>query len=186
MALKDRFRRAIGRDDKSDRASISSGSTGKNTNGTTTPTGHETTNPLTMTQTAVDDHHQKPAITITKTHSRLAKSLTWNSSSSGGDKKSKQEIQKDKQLQKWAKSDDVEWTSPMDRRPGKKDQQCQNTLRAFDLRKAELNGRSQSICSGVSPSQSRNNSIDEGVSLSTINAKRNSVGPGKLSQEVQV
>lgn len=56
----------------------------------------------------------------------------------------------------------MEWTSPMDRRPGKKDQQCQNTLRAFDLGKANGFGdRSRSICSGISPSGSRANSIGE-------------------------
>lgn len=158
MPFKDRFRKAIGRDgDKSDNASISSASTGKNTNGTVTPT--EGTSPLTTTKTAIDD--LPPSIKITKTHSRLSKTLTWNSSSSSGDKKSKQELQKEKKLKQWAKSDNVEWTSPMDRRPGKKDQQCQNMLRAFELNKGGFGDRQMSICSGISPSGSRANSIGE-------------------------
>lgn len=67
----------------------------------------------------------------------------------------------EKKLKQWAKSDDVEWTSPMDRRSGKKDVNCQNTLRAFDLGRAERNGSSarRSIASGVSPNHSRVNSI---------------------------
>lgn len=160
MPLKDRFRKAMGRDDKSDRGSFSSGSTSsKNTSGTTTPTS-ETFNPLTMTQTALDT--TTPKLTITKTHSLLSKTLTWSSSSSvSGEKKSKQEIAREKKLKQWAKSDHVEWASPTGRRGGKKDLQCQNMLRAWDLGTAEngLGMRNHSVCSGISPNASRVNSI---------------------------
>lgn len=117
--------------------------------------------------------------------------MTWGGSSNNGEaKKSKEEREKEKQLNKWKKEDEVEWTSPMKQRPGRKDAGCQNTLRAFDFRTAALEGngeRNKSICSGVSPSGSRNGSIDEPLTLAQINGKRNSgasLDHSKLSQEL--
>lgn len=192
MALKDRLLRAVGRpsEKNNDRSSISSGSTGGKHSGTTTPTNGTTEHisPLTTIKTAVEPSTNKPEITLTKTHSRLGKTLTWGSSNSHGEKKSKQEIAKEKQLKQWAKSDDVEWTSPMSHRPGRKDQGCQNTLRAFDFQQAAVGrgDRNKSVCSGVSPSGSRANSLDlrPSVDFSSKRLSSGGIGHGKLSQEI--
>jgi len=78
----------------------------------------------------------------------------------------------------------------------RKDQKCQDTLRAFDFKKFEREsleqGRTRSVCSGISPSASRAGSVDDGGSLGlqkvlSAGRKRSSgagVGPGKLSQEL--
>ena len=72
----------------------------------------------------------------------------------------------------------------MSQRPGRKDMGCQNTLRAFDFRKAALGEKERvgSLGENVSPSCSRVGSVDNGVTLAQ--QKRLSAGPGKLSQEI--
>lgn len=80
----------------------------------------------------------------------------------------------------------------MSQRPGKKDKECQNTLRAFDFRKAALGkeneekGRSLSAASDVSPSASRVGSVDDGLTLGQLGRKSGErMRPGKLSQEIK-
>lgn len=133
-------------------------------------------------------------IALTKTTSRLTKTLTWGGS--GKDKKDKSEAKKEKALDAWAKKDALEWTSPMDRRPGRKNQQCQDTLRAFDFNKLSATEpkwgeRHESICSGISPNASRAASVvdvppsDAAVEKNDTSApkgEKKSVGEGRLAE----
>lgn len=79
----------------------------------------------------------------------------------------------------------------MSQRPGRKDKDCQNTLRAFDFRKAALGGenegkgRSMSAASDVSPSASRVGSVDDGLTLGQMRKSGERMRPGKLSQEIK-
>jgi len=74
----------------------------------------------------------------------------------------------------------------MSSRPGRKDQKCQDTLRAFDLKKFEREsmdaGRNKSIDSGISPSASRTNSVADGDANAVLqNGRKRSSGAGAVS-----
>jgi hypothetical protein len=149
MPLKDRFRKAITLPPRSNASSLSH-----------TPTAPGTPTPGTPTQEGT------PAITLTKTHSKLglSKTLTW------GHRSQRKEEKERKKLEDWEKNDEAEWDKP---RAGRKEKskQHQDLLRAFEFklggegRPSLEGGRGRrwsgwSMGSGVSPGTSRMNSVD--------------------------
>jgi len=150
MPLKDRFRRALTLPRSNSSSSISDPAPTppiSTTNGSTTPT---------------------PSITLTKTSSRLSKTLTWNTAG----RKEKKEEKARKKLEDWERRDEEEWRSPGVKYPGRKSKAHQDMLRAFEWKFRE--GRPSlensegarrrwsgwSSISGVSPGNSRMNSVD--------------------------
>jgi len=180
MALKDRFRRAVGRSDRSSSTSSSSTHTAN-----ATPTA---TTPGALTPVPTSSGVPPPQLTLTKTSSKLglSKTLTW-----GGRKKEKSRESREKRLEEWEKSDEKEWVQPKSTPPGKKSKPHQDLLRAFewklkDGRKSVDGRRSGSMMSGISPGTSRMGSVDDGHALGRVwsaGRKRSSVA-GPLSREV--
>jgi len=174
MPMKERFRRAIGR--PSDHSSSNS----SYSDAVPTPPG-----PADGASTPT------PSISLSKTPSRLSKTLTW-----GTNKKSREEREEDKarkRLEDWEKKDEQEWREPSSRRPGRKSKPHQDLLRAFEWKFKEgrksLDGGADggsrrwsawSAVSGVSPGTSRMNSL-EGRRKSSAARKRSG---GGLSREV--
>ena len=177
MALKDRFRRAVGRSDRS-----SSTSSSMNANATPTATSPGALTPVPTSSVPL------PQLTLTKTSSKLglSKTLTW-----GSRRKEKDRDSREKKLEEWEKSDEREWVQPKSTRPGKKSKAHQDLLRAFewklkDGRKSVDGRRSGSMMSGISPGTSRIGSVDDGLGLGRVwsaGRKRSSVA-GPLSREV--
>jgi hypothetical protein len=108
-----------------------------------------------------------PSITLTKTSTRLSKTLTWNSKSS----KAKQEEKAKKRLEDWEKRDEEEWKAPGTKYPGRKSKAHQDLLRAFEWKRGSFEGSRagegrrwslRSSFSGVSPGTSRVNSVEGG------------------------
>jgi len=181
MPLKDRFRRAVGRSDRSSSTSSSSINTANATPTTTTPGA--------LTPVPTSSGAPPPQLTLTKTSSKLglSKTLTWGSSR----KKEKSRESREKRLEDWEKHDEKEWVQPKSTRPGKKSKAHQDLLRAFewklkDGRKSIDGRRSGSFMSGISPGTSRMGSVDDGHALGRVwsaGRKRSSVA-GPLSREV--
>jgi hypothetical protein len=179
MPLKDRFRRAIKR---SDRESSSTSSSESNTPIPSLPqSGSATPVPA--------DPNYPPTITLTKTNtsSRLSKTLTWGRSS-----RLTPEEKERKRIEEWQKKDAEAWDMPPSRRHTKhKSKAHQDILRSFELRfrdvRASFEGRRpSSTFSGISPGQSRVNSVDNGCP-SFAGRNRGSgatIGMGPLSREV--
>src|SRR2546423_818497 len=117
MPLKDRFRRAVGRSDRS-----SSNSSISTANPTTQSSAAPSVTNLTQTPTATVTPNA-PAITLTKTSSRLSKTLTWGSKT---DKAAKLEAKQRKRIEKWEKEDEEAWVEPKTRYPGRKSKQHQD------------------------------------------------------------
>jgi len=187
MALKDRFRRAIGRNDRS-----SSNSSSSTANPVPTP-------PITAEGSSTPTPSNPPAITLTKTSSRLSKSLTWTSRKN---KPSKEEKDK-KRLEEWEKKDEEEWKEPKTKYPERKSKAHQDMLRAFEWKLPGRNslegGRPGEVrkrwsgwsgMSGVSPGTSRMNSVEgdglgvrRGGSVGSVGGMKRGSGGG-LSREV--
>lgn len=156
MAIKDAFRRAMGRSSQS--SSLDSSRSTSSTNlasGAQTPSTAET-----------------PQITLTKTDTassfRLTKSLTFRRNG-----KPKQERQREKALEDWEKYDHREWVQPS-RVTRHKSKHHQEVLRAFEVNwggRKSRDGRSSrqnSVWSGISPGASRASSIAEGAQLERV------------------
>jgi hypothetical protein len=178
MPLKDRFRRAVGRSNRS-----SSNSSVSTSNPTAQSSAAPSLTNLTQTATATVPANA-PAITLTKTSSRLSKTLTWGSKT---DKAAKGEAKRRKRIEKWEKEDGEAWVEPKTKYPGRKSKQHQDLLRSFEWKFGRKSIDGRSMMSGVSPGASRVNSVDGGNGLMRIisgGRKRSSVGAGSLSREV--
>jgi hypothetical protein len=145
MPLKDRLRRAITRSPthSSSNSSVS------------TDIIHTITNKHPQTPDSSPASSNTPPVTSAKidTSSRLSKTLTWTS------RKNKRE----EKIERWEKYDQQEWKEPGElSAKGQKNRQYQDLLRSFGWKtsSASMEGRrSNSSWSGVSPGNSRMNSV---------------------------
>jgi hypothetical protein len=129
-----------------------------------------------------------PSITRTGTNSSnrlsLSKTLTWGRSS-----RLTPEEKERKKLEEWRRKDAEAWNMAPKKPNKHKSKAHQDLLRTFELRfkdvRASLEGRRpSSMFSGISPGQSRVNSVDNGY---PAGRKRSSAaGLGPLSREVSL
>jgi hypothetical protein len=176
MPLKDRFRRAIGKSERSYSTSSSSESS--------TPIPSI---PQSGTATPISSNpNAPPTITLTKTNTsnRLSKTLTWGRSA-----KLSPEEKERRKIEEWRKKDEEQWDMPSRRNARHKSKAHQDILRTFELRfkdvRASFEGRrSSSLFSGISPGQSRVNSVDNGRPLNATRKRSSGAGMGPLSREV--
>ncbi|KAG9239737.1 hypothetical protein BJ875DRAFT_436248 [Amylocarpus encephaloides] len=162
MAIKDRFRRAMGRSQDSSIKSSRDGSTSNLASARTSP-------PQTSTPTPAPD---SPTLTLTKTltaGSILAKTLTFRSKTPA----EKEAIKARKKLEEWQRKDEQEWKTPTNIRYKKhRSKQHQDVLRNFEWSfgrtPREGDSSNGSIWSGISPGQSRAGSIADGANLDRV------------------